>query len=189
MKVLLLTIVFAFVFWNCSAVDDYGTGPTKTDTVYVTPPDTFKASTILNGKTTTWIEVEYELPQDTTWWTLCADGTMYAAWKRKIVNYNGWLPIQYEKGGWGVNSKNLMTLTPRTVLPANGNDLVRATWVQTQLFFCYITWTSGTDSTLVGYQAYEDGKVMNVKDDNPDVVFRKWNGKHLNDINNPIFLQ
>lgn len=251
MKHLLIVIILAFVFINCA--EDFGTAPEAVhDTVYVAPVNTFKASDILDGGITTWIEVEYNLPQDTTWWTLCADGTMYAAWKRKVysttfawqpwikdtailigeeykfirdtvknrqnipVNRNGltlreyseiytdisttWLPIQYQKGGWGLSRSGLMTLTPRVIKPGNAMgvdsfpykyecDLVNCTWVETQLFFCYIKWEHSSSDTLQGYQAYETGNVMSVKDNDPNVIFIKWNGKHLNDITNPIFLQ
>lgn len=252
MKYLLLAIISTFIFTNCA--EDFGTGPeTIRDTVYVAPVNTFKASDVLNGKTTTWIEVEYELPQDTTWWTLCADSTMYAAWKKKVrtdtyiiptwrpwvecrtvksvyicdtmknsygvpVNTAGrtysahmayyspikayydtaFMPIEYYKGSWGVNSKNLLCITPRRVRPGVAQglidqpyecDLVRCTWVETQISFCYIHWHSGSDSTLVGHQAYSDGSVQNVRDGNPDVLFKRWSGLHLYDIANPIFLQ
>lgn len=239
MKNYILFLTFlSFFFTNCSS--DYGMNPSSVDTVYVEKVEIPPIQNYLVGKTT-WIEVEYNLPQDTTWWTFCEDGTMYAAWKRKvyvtpfvwqpwietnmtlkgdyyvysydtirnvfneIINKNGltleqysktysdvsttWLPIQYEKGGWGLSRLNLMTLTPRTVRPRNGNDLINCTWIETMLFFCFIKWEFGDDNTLKGYQAYEDGKVMNVRDGDPNVIFKKWEGKHLDDITNPIFYQ
>lgn len=173
-------MILCFFYANCST--DYGINPSSIDTVYIEKIDTPSIKDYFIGKTT-WIEVEYNLPEDTTWWTFCDDGTMYAAWKQK--KYNGY--IQYEKGTWGLSRSNLMTLTPRTVIPKNGNDLVNCIWVETTLFFCYIQWESGITNKLEGFQAYENGKIMNVRDGDPNVIFRKWKGKHLDDITNPIF--
>ncbi|MBL8026028.1 MAG: hypothetical protein JNL74_06440 [Fibrobacteres bacterium] len=52
----------------------------------------------------TYIEWEDIHPQDTTWWTLTADGKCYAAWKRKITEVSGapaWYPhcLSYDKDG------------------------------------------------------------------------------------------
>jgi hypothetical protein len=183
-------IILSVIFLSNCTNGDYGTGPSKiTDTTETVVKDTAKASDLFAGKTTSWIEWEYNLPDDTTWWTFTADGTMYTAWKRKISNSSGYLPIEYYKGTWGVSRSHLMTLTPRKVIPRNGNDLTRCTWIETQLSFCYIKWEQGCTEVIYGYQAYEDGSVMSVRDGDPNVLYQKWNGRHLNDISNPIFEQ
>lgn len=77
MKNLLLLLSLIFLT-NCSDI----TGPSGMN---VTFPVTY-------------IEWEAMHPQDTTWWTFSADGTVYAAWKRKVTEiarvptYDAWKP-------------------------------------------------------------------------------------------------
>lgn len=80
-----LLLLFSLIFLtNCSDV----TGPSGMN---VTFPVTY-------------IEWEAMHPQDTTWWTFSADGTVYAAWKRKITetyNIPPWEPKCYDTNNCG----------------------------------------------------------------------------------------
>lgn len=87
-----LLFLMLLVIYACDMPSSYSYDePKNEDTVTVVIDSAKKIIT----DTITYIEWEPELPNDTTWWTLVSNGTLYAAHKKKIVFASGipsWIP-------------------------------------------------------------------------------------------------